>query len=129
MFEEQQEALVPFIEQERLMVHQMTPDDLSAIKEIQQSKPKLSEQDCSAFYQAQQNECTLLTSDNTLRRFAKEKSIEVHGHLWIFDALVVSQNLAPDTATLKLKELCQTVNPKLGLPKAECEKRYVAWSV
>jgi len=68
-----------------------------------------------------------LTSDNTLRRFAKEKSIEVLGHRWIFDALVASQNLAPDTAILKLKELSQIVNPKLGLSKAECEKRYVAW--
>jgi len=44
------------------------------------SKPNLIEQDCSAFYQAQKENAALITSDNTLRKYAQSNSLEVHGH-------------------------------------------------
>lgn len=127
LFDEQQVALEPYIENAILVIHEMDAEDLIAINGIQQSKPKLSQQDCSAFYQAQKNKGTLLTSDNTLRKFAKENDVEVHGHLWVFDRMVEAGTITKEDAMDKLKHLCEVVNPKLKLPKKECEKRYEQW--
>lgn len=128
LFEEQYQSLLPYIDNGQLIVHEMTGDDLTEIYLIQVSKPTLSEQDCSAFYQARKNTATLITSDNTLRAFAKEQQMEVHGHLWVFDRMVESDTITGTRACQKLSELCETINPKLGLPKAECAKRIKLWS-
>lgn len=64
LFEEQFQSLLPYIDNGQLIVHEMTGDDLTEIFLIQTSKPTLSEQDCSAFYQARKNTATLITSDN-----------------------------------------------------------------
>ena len=123
LFEEQKEALFPYIETGSLIVDDITDEDLIEIVMIRASKPSLSEQDCSAFFQAQKFTAALITSDNTLRKFAQNNNIEVHGHLWVFDNLVNNRILTGKTACKKLEELCNEVNPKLGLPKNECQKR------
>jgi hypothetical protein len=68
-----------------------------------------------------------LTSDNRLRKHAKSQDKEVHGHLWIFDQLVDQGIMPPETASIKLKLLCEEVNEKLGLPDKECQRRYKKW--
>ncbi len=123
LFEEQFQSLLPYIDNGQLIVHEMTGDDLTEIFLIQASKPTLSEQDCSALYQARKNTATLITSDNKLRAFAKEQQMEVHGHLWLFDRMVEADTLTGSRACEKLTELCEIINPKLGLPKSECSKR------
>lgn len=128
LFEEQKEALFPYIETGSLIVDDITDDDLIEILMIRATKPNLSEQDCSAFYQAQKHTAALIPSDNTLRKFAQTNNIEVHGHLWVFDNLVNNEILTGITAIKKLEELCNVVNPKLGLPKNECQKRIKLWS-
>jgi len=95
---------------------------------IRETKPTLSEQDCSAFYQARKKSAVLITSDNTLRKFAKANELEVHGHLWVFDNLVNKAIFTGKIAIQKLDELCTVVNPKLGLPEKECQKRIKLWS-
>jgi hypothetical protein len=72
-------------------------------------------------------EFEFLTSDNLLRKFAKVQEMEVYGHLWIFDCMVQNGTISKAMACEKLKELCEVVNPKLGLPKAECAKRIKLW--
>ena len=116
LFPEQKEALVPYIETGSLIIDEITEDDLVAIINIRISKPNLSEQDCSAFYQAQKENAALITSDNTLRKFAQSNNLEVHGHFWVFDNLVDNGLLTGSRAIEKLNELCNVVNPKLGLP-------------
>jgi hypothetical protein len=128
LFEEQKEALFPYIGSGNLIVDDITEEDLIEILMIRATKPNLSEQDCSAFYQAQKHTAALITSDNTLRKFAQSNNIEVHGHLWVFDNLVNNEILTGITAIKKLEELCNVVNPKLGLPKNECQKRIKIWS-
>jgi predicted nucleic acid-binding protein len=118
LFEEQYQSLLPYIDNGTLIVHEMTGDDLTEIYLIQASRPSLSEQDCSAFYQARKNTATLITSDNTLRAFAKAEQLEVHGHLWVFDRMVEANTITGSRACEKLSELCDIINPKLGLPKA-----------
>lgn len=128
LFDDQKQELIPYIETEKLIVDDINDEDLIEILIIRTSKPALSEQDCSAFYQAQKLKATLLTSDNTLRKFAKTKKVDVHGHLWLFDNLVDRSIFNGKIATEKLNELCTVINPKLGLPKNECQKRIKAWS-
>jgi predicted nucleic acid-binding protein len=128
LFEEQKEALIPYIDTGKLIVDDISYEDLIEIITIRTRKPNLSEQDCSAFYLAQKDSATLITSDNTLRKFAHANNLEVHGHLWIFDNLVNNEILTSITAIKKLEELCNVINPKLGLPRNECQKRIKIWS-
>lgn len=123
----QYEALLPYIDSGRLQVSNITAEELIEIAILRLEKNQLSEQDCSALYFARQKNGALITSDNTLRKFAKEKQIEVHGHLWVFDLMRAANTITSIRATEKLKELCEKINPKLGLPKAECDKRFKSW--
>jgi predicted nucleic acid-binding protein len=129
LFTRQQEALEPYIETGRLIINHIDEVDLYAIIDIRNKKSSLSEQDCSAFYLAQQLKAVLITSDNTLRKFAKTNNLEVHGHFWVFDNLVESNLFSGITATTKLDELCNEVNPKLRLPDHEYQKRMRKWSI
>ncbi len=123
----QKSAFQVYIDSGQLEVHEISEIQLVDIIEIRLQKPGLSEQDCSAFYQAEKLNATLLTSDNTLRKFAKVKKLDVHGHLWVFDQMVSAETLTPTQAVFKIDELCKTVNPKLNLPKKECDLRKKKW--
>jgi predicted nucleic acid-binding protein len=98
LFEEQKEALFPYIETGSLIIDDISDEDLIEILMIRATKPNLSEQDCSAFYQAKKDKAALITSDNTLRKFAQANNLEVHGHLWVFDNLVNNEILTGITA-------------------------------
>lgn len=127
LFDEQKEVLIPYIETNKLIIDDITEEDFIEILRIKAHKPSLSEQDCSAFHQAKKDNAALITSDNTLRRFAQANHIETHGHLWVFDNLVNKNILKGNVAIEKLNRLCEEVNPKLGLPKDECQKRIRLW--
>lgn len=128
LLEEQKEELLPYIETGKLIVDIISGEDLTEIYRIHMAKPTLSEQDCSAYYQARKDEAALITSDNTLRKFAKAQNLEVHGHLWVFDNLVDNKIIGGQRAIEKLRELCEIINPKLGLPKNECLSRFEKWT-
>jgi predicted nucleic acid-binding protein len=123
----QREQLNIFIEQDILKVIELNDTEIVDIAMLQAQRPKLSTQDCSAIVCTQKVGGGLLTSDNALRKFAKSKSIEVHGHLWIFDQLVANGKITTITATQKLRELVEVVNTKLNLPKFEVESRLEKW--
>lgn len=123
----QQQELAPYIDQGNLDVIEITNEQFLEIIQITSAVPTLSEQDCSAFYQARELNAMLLTSDNKLRRFAKESDLEVHGHLWVFDRMVEAKTITGKRAAEKLDELNNTINPKLGLPTEECNKRKTKW--
>lgn len=124
----QAEQLQQFIDNGTLKVITFTDDELIEIAMLQAQKTQLSEQDCSAIVCAQKLSGDLLTSDNTLRKFAITKKLVVRGHLWIFDQLVNSKTISGATAIQKLSELSEVINPRLGLPKQECETRIKSWS-
>ena len=127
LFEQQKEELIPYIQTGKLIVDDITDEDFVEISLIRATKPALSEQDCSAFYQARKENALLLTSDNTLRKYAKANQLEVHGHLWVFDNLINKSIFTGKIAMEKLQELRSVVNPKLGLPEKECRKRIKLW--
>lgn len=123
----QREQLNIFIEQDILKVIELNETEIVDIAIIQAQRPKLSLQDCSAIVCAKKVGGGMLTSDNTLRKFAKSKNIEVHGHLWILDQLIAKGKITTITATQKLRELDEVINPKLALPRTEIESRYKKW--
>lgn len=124
---DQRLQLKTYLEQGILIAEEMSAADLEAIKIIEHSKPKLSQQDCSAYHQAACKQGVLITSDNVLRKFAIATNIDVHGHLWVFDKMVEQQTLTPITASQKLSELCDRINTQLKLPKVECDLRHQIW--
>ncbi len=129
LLDEQREQLDQYLLLGMLVAEDMTSSDLEVIKIIEKSKPKLSQQDCSAYHQAYSKQGTLVTSDNVLRKFAKETNLDVHGHLWVFDQMVARQTLTPSDVSEKLKYLCDVVNRQLKLPQVECDIRYELWSI
>jgi len=127
LLDEQQEALRPYVEAGRLEVCPLSGTDMVEVFTMRTQHARLSEQDCSAFLKARQLGAILLTGDNALRRLAQRENQEVHGHLWLFDRLVESEILSPARAKEKLKVLCDVINPRLGLPKEEVERRLIMW--
>lgn len=125
--EDQQFSLKGYVDAGNLPVRELTHEQLAEINNIQKIKPALSPQDCSAFYQAQIEGGILITSDNTLRNFAKAQNQEVHGHLWVFERMFEAKTISGELAINKLNELCQAINRNLGLPQDECQKRILQW--
>jgi hypothetical protein len=127
LYDYQQEELTRFIGQEQLTVVEFTEVELTAINELNLKKPALSTQDCSAFFQARKTGGILVTGDNTLKKYAKTNHIEAYGHLWVLDRLVEEEILSGPEASLFLTTLTERINPRLGLPDAECQRRHAAW--
>ena len=50
----------------------------------------------------------MLSSDKTVRNCAKNKDIEYHGMIWIFDKLVEANILTKKEASAKLKQLIES---------------------
>lgn len=128
LYDEQKEQLQPYIDSGRLIIQALDVDDMISIINIQANKPQLSDKDCSALHCAQKLNASLITSDNPLRKYAKEIKVDVHGHLWVFDALLDQHCISTVIAIKKLNELT-TINTKLNLPKKECEARIEKWKI
>jgi predicted nucleic acid-binding protein len=126
LYDEQVEVLKPHIQAGRLIIDELSVDDMIEIIETQKEKPQLSDKDCSALVCAKKLNASLLTSDNALRKFAKQKHLDVHGHLWVFDALIDQGCITATTGIQKLEEL-DRINSKLKIPRKECEERIRKW--
>jgi predicted nucleic acid-binding protein len=127
LHEWQVEELNLYINSGTLTINQLTDNELIDVALLQAEKRQLSEQDCSAIVCARKVAGSLLTSDKNLRNFATKKAIAVIGHLWVFDKMVAENTITPQNAILKLTELREVVNPRLNLPKIECENRLELW--
>lgn len=126
LYDEQKEQLHPYIQSGKLIVQELDEEDMLGVMILRDQKPQLSDKDCSALHCAQKLKASLITSDNPLRKYAQEIKVDVHGHLWVFDALLAQNCINTETAISKLNEL-NTINPKLNLPKKECEGRIEKW--
>ena len=101
---------------------------MAEVEEIFQYKTnepsKLSFTDCSVLLYAQKNNYTILSNDNLLRTKSIEKSIDVHGTVFIFDLFVEMNMMSKEEASQKLVQW-MTDNPRA--PGKECEKRLHSW--
>ncbi len=129
LYPEQQHALKAYQSVDRLLVHNPEEEDFLQIHSEPYPK-SLSETDKSVLHIANKLNAFVLSSDKTVRHYAKNKNIECHGMIWIFDKLVEATILTKEEASLKLKELIARNfifrnNPPLV---AEIEKRLRQWS-
>lgn len=107
LYSEQQEILQAYQSVGRLSVHNLQEQDFVEI--YNENYPKsLSEADKSVLHIANKINACVLSSDKALRNCAKNKDIEYHGMIWIFDKLVETSVLTPKEAASKLKQLVAT---------------------
>ena len=104
LYAEQQEILQAYQSVGRLEVHNLQEQDFIEI--YNENYPKsLSEADKSVLHVANKINACVLSSDKTLRNCAKNKEIEYHGMIWIFDKFVETVTLTPKEAKTKLNQL------------------------
>jgi len=103
------DAVNSYCERGRLTVGMLTPEEVGKIFQMSSSPGcKISPADFSVILYAQKANFNILTGDKKLRTYAEKEGIEVHGILFIFEALVEHSILPPALATellQKLKEL------------------------
>ena len=128
LHDSQIQELQLYIQNGSLTIIQLTENELLDIASLQAERKQLSEQDCSAIVCARKVNGCLLTSDKILRNFAVRKSLDVFGHLWVFDKMIIERTITPQYAIDKLSELREVINPRLNLPKLECENRIQMWT-
>jgi hypothetical protein len=127
LFEEQLNSFEPYIADHSFFVAEFSEQEMIEITSLTRKFPTLSSQDCSAFYHARKTGGSLITGDNSLRRFTRQQEVEVFGHLWVLDMLVETGLIMGNKAIEILERLTREINPRLGLPKEECHKRIQYW--
>ena len=124
LYDEQVALIQPHISSGKFLVIAITGEELVAIQVMSLEDTRLSEQDWSAVYYAQQKEALLLSGDKHLRGMAKSKGLTVHGIFWLMDQLV-------DTGILSKSEACSFLQDLISknkrLPAEECERRIISW--
>lgn len=128
LYLEQQHILKAYQSVGKLTVHNLQEQDFIEIHSEEYPK-SLSETDKSVLHIANKINACVLSSDKILRNCARNKSIEYHGMIWIFDKFVEISVLTEKEATNKLKQLVATNfvfqnNPKLV---EEIENRLKIW--
>ena len=73
---------------------------------------------------ARKNNYAILSNDALLRKKSHEKSIEVHGTIYIFDLLIEMNLISKEDANNKLVQWMAD-NPRV--PRKECEQRFQFW--
>jgi hypothetical protein len=79
---------------------------------------------------AEKLKATVLSSDKEVRKYAKKSSIDYHGMLWIFDALVEGEIITKGEAISKISQMgssniMYSNNQEL---QTEIQKRVTKWS-
>ena len=99
----------------RLVVPVFEAKEMSEIGNLYQlnmNRTNLSLTDCSVWYYAKVNNYILLTGDRKLRTVSVYNGVEVHGVIYVFDALVESNMISRQVAVEKLQQLF-VINPRL----------------
>jgi hypothetical protein len=114
-----------YFESGQVKEHELTFEDIMAVSELEReisSKAKFN--DCSVLFLAIKLDAILLSGDKPLRKAGKQRQVEIHGTLWIFDQLVEMKLLPGGIAAAKLKHLRSLDR---FFPEAECEVRLKRW--
>ncbi len=125
LYDEQIEIIKPHISSDKFTVISISDQELVEIQLMSLADTRLSEQDWSAIYYAEQKKALLLSGDKHLRNLAKTRGIEVHGIFWLMDKLVEVTILSKEEACLFMQKI-MACNKRL--PTDECERRLKDWS-
>lgn len=125
--EGQHETVAKYKAAKRLVVPVFEAKEMLEIGNLFQqyvNRTNLSLTDCSVWYYAKVNNYILLTGDRKLRTTSVLDGVEVHGVIYVFDALVEFDMISRQVAVEKLQQL-YIINPRL--PKEEIDKRINLW--
>lgn len=118
--------LQPYVVNGQLQIESSSGEVIAEIAKLHAAlSSRLSIQDVSALHFASKLNSILLTGDKLLRQHAKERGIETHGLLWVFDMLVARGALLPGVAADRLAKLLERGISRL--PLHECELRIRKW--
>ena len=125
--EGQHETVARYKADKRLVVPVFEAKEMLEIGNLFQqyvNRTNLSLTDCSVWWYAKVNNYILLTGDRKLRTVSDYDGVDVHGIIYVFDALVEFNMISRQVAVDKLQHL-YIINPRL--PKEEIEKRINLW--
>ena len=126
--EGQKETVEVYEKEGRLHIARFEYDEFMEINKLHkrfEAKTNVSLTDCSVWHYAKKNGFALLTGDRKLRSSALNEGVEVHGIIYVFDALVESDVISASMAYEKLTSL---KDRNLRLPQNEIDKRIKLWS-
>jgi hypothetical protein len=124
LYDEQISAIQPHIRSGKFALIIIPEQELTEIQSMSAVDRRLSIQDWSAFFYAQQKNALLLTGDKRLRTYAESKGIATCGIFWILDQLTAIKILTKEEACSYLEALMK--NNK-RLPANECNHRINLW--
>jgi predicted nucleic acid-binding protein len=94
-------------------------------EELVRKYPRPGRRDILSLVLAMQERAMLLTGDEALRKAASEEGIEVHGTLWLLDAMVKEEAISKEEGCRSLEKM---LDAGRRLPKKEVSARIAAWS-
>lgn len=104
LLDDHKQFLTAFISVNKLTLHTLSGEERIALH--QEIFPRsLSENDKTVIFLATKLSATVLSSDKSVRNYAKKLAIEYHGMLWIFDQLVLQNVITKEDSAQKLNEL------------------------
>lgn len=109
----------------RMISHGLSFAELEQVSELEReigSKAKFN--DCSVLFLAMKLNAMLISGDKALRKAGKDRSVEVHGTLWIIDQLVSGKVMTGEIAAAKLEYL---LSLERYLPASECQILMKKW--
>ncbi|MDY6895021.1 MAG: type II toxin-antitoxin system VapC family toxin [Thermotogota bacterium] len=113
-----------FLKSLGLEAYGLSSDQITDIYVMNQNYPPVSTTDLSCMVLARDLSAILLSGDKPLRTLAETQAIEVHGVLWVLDALVDHQIITQSQACLSLKRM---LAHNARLPERSCNKRFKKW--
>lgn len=128
LFDHQREILMAYHGAKKLTIHNLSGEKLEEMQKYVNSN-RLSDADKTVIYIAYKKKAMVLSSDGPARKIAKEKQLETHGLVWLFDELVKNKIVSPVVASEKIKELFET-NKRYSQDKRmseELDKRFQKW--
>jgi len=128
LYSEQQQILEAYHQNHRLTIHILSSGEKAALLSEEFSKA-LSPEDRSVVYIAQKIGATVLSSDKSVRKTAKNLSIEYHGMIWVFDQLVKAGLLNGDEASTRITHMLESnlIYRNNQEMRVEIEKRIKDW--
>lgn len=124
LYENQLDDIQPHIIAGRFTVINISAEELINIQDLTATDSRLSEQDWSAIFFAENKKGILLSGDKHVREISRRRNLPVFGILWVIDQLVDNNVLTANEACTTLKQLMQT---NKRLPVTDCEERIKLW--
>lgn len=112
--------------QRGLVVQGLSEDEVDSLFGLMAQHGNSSLADVSCYLVAKAQGHPLLTGDGRLRKQALKDGLQVHGALWLLDALVAHAVIEPAMAAAALQAM---LDQGARLPTLECTARVALWRV